>query len=449
MSNKITQQKIKNLVFLVMVFLFPPLLFFGFAPSLYSQEALALTVTPPLFQLTVGPGEFWASSLKVVNTNPYDLTVYAKVMDFRAEGENGQSKFTPYITTLDEKETQSYSLASWLNIPTEPVFIPSGTSGDIPFSVKVPENAEPGGHYAAILVGTQPGSAVLKGPTINVSSFVSSLLFVRIEGEMLEKGRIREFTSDRTLFKTPKADFTLRFENVGNVHLKPQGDITIYNMWGKERGRVLVNQKGNFGNVLPESIRKFEFSWTGEESVFEIGRYSAIATLAYGQDEKKNISAETYFWIIPIVPVMTGLSSFGLFIFLMFWFVRRYIKRVVFLEKKRMGFEKEEPESFVETEHTLERFIEPFKEGVIDLRTLNTNKNSTEDNISAQGFPLDKIEENTEAKPLTILQFIKKYKLFFLFLIIIIVGAIGFSIYFKEVLVQERSFDVIIKEEIK
>ena len=34
------------------------------ATSAHAQEAMSVSVTPPLVQLTIGPGESWASSLK-------------------------------------------------------------------------------------------------------------------------------------------------------------------------------------------------------------------------------------------------------------------------------------------------------------------------------------------------------------------------------------------------
>ena len=56
---------------------------FGYPISkAHAFDKLILTITPPLFQMAIGPGEVWRSDLKVVNTNSYDLTVYASTMNF-------------------------------------------------------------------------------------------------------------------------------------------------------------------------------------------------------------------------------------------------------------------------------------------------------------------------------------------------------------------------------
>ncbi len=425
------------------------------APFTHAQSSLSVSVTPPLFQLTIGPGESWSSSIKVVNNNAYDVTYYTQLVDMEADGEEGQSKFTPLVDEVRDPSHQTFSLASWIEISGDPVVVPAGRSASIPFTVRVPDNAEPGGHYGAILVGTQPGSVDGSGATVKVSSFVSSLLFVRIKGDVIESGRIREFTTPATLYQTPKANFVLRFENTGNAHLKPEGEITIYNMWGKERGRMEINQgSGNFGNVLPKSIRKFEFAWEGESNPFDIGYYSAVVTLGFGEDGKQNVSAKTYFWIVPIVPLSVGLGLVVLFILLMTWFIRRYIRRSLALESARFGIS-----TSVQVAHqvvpTIETLVEPLREGVIDLRAVAGGRKQSMENVArAQTMSQESIAASREvyvARPLTLLQFIFKYRLFLLFVVVLVVGGVLAWRYFEKVLVPERHFeirDVSIREEI-
>jgi hypothetical protein len=370
--------------------------------------------------------------LKIVNNNPYPVTYYAQVVDMEANGENGQSKFTPLIGPPDPALSSS-ELARWMAIPSAPITVRAGGSSDIPFTVRVPGNAEPGGHYAAILVGTQPLTGTSTGTQLRVSSFVSSLVFVRIKGDVIENGRIREFTSDQSLYQSPKANFVLRFENLGNTHLKPAGDVTIYNMWGKSRGKVFINQDSNFGNVLPKSIRRFEFSWEGEASVFDIGLYKAVVTLNYGQDEKKNISATTYFWVVPVVPVSITLGIFILFLLLLSWFIRRYIRRALVLERERMGIlAPAQPQ--VQTP-ILEAMMEPIREGVVDLRKVAGRAQVTP--VTAQALPQDAAITGLSAG-----EFVRKYKLFFAFILVLLLCVGGLWFYLEKVLIPERNYTI-------
>jgi len=412
-----------------------------------AEEGLTLTITPPLFQLTIGPGEFWSSSLKVVNTNSYDLTLYASVMNFESNGERGGGKFTPIIE--DDGVASVNSLAQWIEVSKKPIFVPKEKSVEIPFSVRIPKDAPPGGHYAAILVGTQPLSDKSEGPIIRVSSLISSLLFVNIKGDVREEGNIREFSTEKTFYQEPEVDFTLRFENIGNVHLQPQGDITIYNMWGKERGKILINQKSHFGNVLPKSIREFAFKWQGENNLFEIGRYKAIATLSFGKEARQNIFRATYFWVVPLKPTLGILGSFIALILFVAWSIRSYIKKALEMEKGRIGFI---PQKSQFQKSQLEVLSEPIIEGVIDLRSLHDRAKQTQnDTLNRRktfsvSFALRNFALVSRLARVGF-AFLKKYYKFFLFTALFIIGLIVIIIFFKQVLMRERSFEIIVPQE--
>lgn len=432
--------------------LFGALALFIAAPLAHAQSSLSVSITPPIFQLSIGPGQTWSSAVKVINNNTVAVTYYAQAVDFEASGETGNASFVPVIDELNDPTLDTFSLASWITFTSTSVLVGAGQSAEIPFTITVPKDAEPGGHYAAILVGTQPGAAQSQGALVKVSSYVSSLILLQIQGDIVESGRIREFSTSNILYQSPEADFVLRFENTGNTHIKPEGDITIYNMWGKERGQVLINQdSGNFGNVLPKSIREFDFSWDGDSDPFDIGLYRAVVTLTYGDQEKQNVSAETYFWVVPVIPVTVGLSGLILFIVLITWFIRRYVRRALSLEKERLGIVGPAPakESAVqEVEYTVQALFEPFKEGAIDLRNL-AGKRST---AAPEPRPEGAANRGSIRKgdQLTILTFIRKYKLFLLFIIVLIAGGLFVWHYFGTVLVPERGFqikDVQIQEE--
>jgi hypothetical protein len=292
-------------------------------PFAHAEDKLTLTITPPFFELNLSPGEFWSSGIKVVNPNAGDLHIYATIMDFEAQGEEGHGRFVP----VQNGEDKANSLASWIKLDKQELVVKKGDSAEVPFTLQVPKDASPGGHYGAILIGTNPANA--NEPGLKISSFISSLFFVRVSGNVNELGDIREFSADKMFYSEPNANFVVRFENSGNVHLHPEGDITIYNMWGKEQGRIFVNNESGFGNVMPRSIRKFNFDWSGEQKLSDFGRYTAILTLAYGEDARHNVSAKVYFWVVPVRELLQILGGLALLLGAIFWGVRRYIKKAL------------------------------------------------------------------------------------------------------------------------
>ena len=301
-------------------------LFVGSVPA-YAADSFSLTVTPPLFQITIGPGETWSSTIKAVNTNPYDTTLYTTVMEFQATGEEGQGTLVP-VTQQDASSTGT-TLADWISVSKDPIPAARGNSIDVPFTVTIPRNAAPGGYYAAILIGSQPFDNQPAGSLIRVSSYISSLIFVRIKGDVVEKGAITEFTTDHYFYNHPQVQFTTRFDNTGTVHVQPTGNIEVFSMWGTKMATIPINEKSNFGNVLAHSVRKFSFTWDSQDSLSDFGLYHAVLTLTFGTDEKQNISAQTSFWIVPLKPLAYAGGMILLIMLLILWIVRSSINRAL------------------------------------------------------------------------------------------------------------------------
>ena len=390
------------------------------------QTGLSLSVTPTLFEMSAAPSQIWDSSVKVINNNPYELTVYASVVNFAPQGETGEGKFVPVF----EEVTNGSTLAEWITISDAPIVIPPEKSTQIPVHVEVPHDATPGGHFAAILVGTRPLDADASFQ-VRTSQLVTSLFFVRIAGDVEENAAIREFRIARTFVDSPEATFEVRFENKGNVHIQPQGEIVITNMWGKERGIIPINHRTHFGNVLPQSIRKFEFTWRGEQSFSDIGLYKAALTLSYGEGNKQFLTSNAYFYVIPIKAMLVLLGSLLVIVFLVRWMIKAYVRRMLLLAgvepqlhrtPSQRGFAREGDVRVVKTSVKA-----PVEQGVADLNKRLRNVTSWGEKIRAfWGFAL-------------------AYRVFFASLLFIVVASYAVWAFFAEVMTSSRDYQVVIE----
>ena len=387
------------------------------------NQGLSLSVTPTLFEMSANPSQVWKSSVKVINNNRYDLTVYAQVVNFAPQGEQGEGKFLPVF----EDVTGGATLAEWIDIPSSEVTITGEQSASIPFTVTVPPDASPGGHFAAILIGTRPPGG--GNPfEVKTSQIVTSLFFVRIAGDVIENGEVREFTAKGTFSDTPKADFLVRFENKGNVHLQPQGEIVITNMWGKERGIIPINHQTHFGNVLPNSIRKFEFAWHGEHSFSDIGRYKAQLTLGYGDDGRKFVTRATYFWVIPIKAVSIVLVTLLSLLLFVSWAIKAYVRKMLALS----GID------YASTRRPLVR------EGDVLIKKSVLIKKP----VSAGMADLHKRLEQTKAfvdTCKTLAGFVWAYKIFFGSVLIFFIFFILVWYFFTDVTKSQRDYEIVIE----
>ena len=407
---------------------------FPFSASAQNEESLSMTLTPPLFQVTQAPGGTWASNLRIVNTNNFDLIVTATVQDFRPDGESGNALFGE---NAKGSPTDTHLMSGWMTVPAGNIVVKRGTTGEIPFTISVPENADPGGHYAAILVGTSP-TAKINGSGAGISSAISSLFFLRVPGDVVEEGGIRDFYAEQSVVQSPDTRFVLRFENRGNVHLVPEGSIVITNMWGKERGSISINKVNTFGNVLPGSTRKFEFDWHGEANPFEFGRYKALATIVYGEDGRKTVFRETYFWVIPwkqTIPIVLGFISFGWFLM---WSIRRYIRKALMLERERLGLDPLPPPRVHISERQKEAPRTPAPQMTFEilrrplvepLRPHHTQKYEHD------------VKHHVQSRT-SVVKVLKRYRYIIGFLFVVILGFSLIVGYFVQVFQQERNFSM-------
>lgn len=311
------------------------------APVAAQGNQIALSITPPLTKNNANPGQVWQSMIKVMNNNTNDIDIYIQISDFRGGKESGTIEFIdkPQATA----GTSSQFLSDWIKMDQGPIRIPAAQSVDIPFFVEVPADASPGGHYAAFLVGNKPSQDSPSGSVIKISSLLASLLFLTVSGDLDEQARIVDFSTDKTFYFEPKVDFKIRMENSGNVDVQPRGEIKIYDLFNKEKASIPINHNSEFGNILPDSFREWNFSWEKDKSILDMGRYKAHLVLTYGN---QNIQTEDYvyfFWIV-YPKIVGGILLFILIIFLLisFW-IKRSIRKAVNETKQAAGLGAEAP----------------------------------------------------------------------------------------------------------
>ncbi len=418
-------------------------LFFGYADA--REQAMTFTISPPLFQLHLQPGETWRGGITILNNNTYDITLFAESVPFSPQGESGRPAFMVQGQGIS-RDPDPTTLAGWITLPQAGIPVSGESTVTIPLEVRIPQDAAPGGHYAAVLIGTRGAEGIDEGPAVSVSSSIASLMFLRVAGDVHEQARIREFSTEKGVYNTAEARFSLRFENQGNVHLRPQGYITIYNMFGKQRGRIEVNAGNDYGNVLPGSIRKFTFVWESDTGSWDIGRYRAEATIGYGNEDKRFATSTVYFWILPIIPFLQVLGAILGTLLIFGWAVRAYVRRVLALERAQHSAAEPsgtEPQAVRQTDEapvrvsTLERFVIPLQANErIDLRRGRVSHPQS----AYDGRTADGVQHSTRQGG--IVGFLVTYRYALAFLAFAVAVWFAGKAYFADVLVYERPYEV-------
>ncbi len=217
-----------------------------------ASPVFALTVSPARVEITGDPGAKLEGEIELFNEQEGARTFYTSFENFEPSGDTGAPHF------IGAKD----GLATWINSKSK-VILESGNRTIIPYSITIPKNAEPGGHFAAIFFGSQePG--IQGGGQVSVGGKIGVLILLRVSGDVEEGGGLLEFNTKekQRFFTTLPIAFTYRLNNTGGDRVVPLGEIKIKNTVQYTSAKLLANK--NEGSVLPGSARKFEVLW-GQE----------------------------------------------------------------------------------------------------------------------------------------------------------------------------------------
>lgn len=304
---------------------------FAFVAVVKAQETttepttgkMGIQVSAPIYNFDIGPGSNAQDIIKIRNVGNTTQTFYPEVLDFKPAGETG----TPAFIKQKESESYTFSLASWITVETQGIALKPNESAALGFTIRVPKDAEAGGHYAGILFGTTPPKTT--GTAVEISNKVGSLILVRVSGKANELASVKEFSTSKNFYDKPPVDFLVRIENKGNIHVAPQGNVEIKDIFGRSVATLPVNKTA--GNVLPDSIRRFDktsddLSWNPDG--LTIGRYTATLQLNYGSPAKQ-LNAQVTFWVVPWLQVAILLSVLIVLIILIIFLIKKYNRFIV------------------------------------------------------------------------------------------------------------------------
>ncbi len=256
---------------------------------LWAGPLYALKVQPTtLDELTLSPGESITKGIKLTNEGASSITVGPTL--FQAEagfGEGGSANYFP--------ATSEATLAKWIVFQSGGIItLQPGETKTVPVFISVPQNAPPGGHYAMIGWGVVDQKNPENGVGVVGQTGVNVALDVR--GETIEKGEVTYFGTENGVTKFDKLPITFvaRFNNGGNRHFKPQGDVKVKNMFGSIVTVLPFNNLLGVGNVLPRSNREYKIVW---DSGFAFGKYTALFDVSMGS--VGSASKSFVFWVLP------------------------------------------------------------------------------------------------------------------------------------------------------
>jgi hypothetical protein len=286
----------------------------------------ALKISPVRSDLEIKPGTSQTVDVFVQNLTAQQAKLHAIVNDFVA---NKDESGSPSIILDENKSAPVRSLRQYVEkIPD--FTIQPNEQKNVKVKISIPANADAGGYFGVVRFAPASSGS---DKTLTLSGSVGSLLLVKVPGDLKEQANIASFdvrknnTASTFFTDGKKLDAVLRVKNSGNVQVQPFGKIAV-----KKGGETLttyeVNNEKPRGNVLPDSIRRFD---TGMASIGTFGKYTLDANLGYGS-KGQLMTASTTFYIVPVPVIIIGAAVILLIAFLIFILprlIKRYNQRVI------------------------------------------------------------------------------------------------------------------------
>lgn len=296
--------------------LIPTILLAALFPA-YSiaQVSEGIEIRPAIIEERVVPGETRTFSVSVKNVTGSDKTLFLGVADIIGLDNVGSPVFA------ENGQITDYALSTWITFREGSVSLVAGETKDASFTVAVPAEASPGSHFGSVYFDSQPPQLGETGSGVGIR--VGNVISLRIAGDADESMRLRQFSTEKFIYNATPVTFTTTLENLGNVLLRPNGLVEITDMFGRQIGKVEVNETG--ASTFPRSERTYQTVWTHDG--FAIGRYQAVMSVVYGEDARKTVSGATSFWILPLQPILISLGVlFGL-VLGFYLFIKMYISK--------------------------------------------------------------------------------------------------------------------------
>ena len=182
-----------------------------------SNVGIAVNQTSIVFDANVNESQEFV--IEVRNIFQEQRVIEIDVVDYILDDEN-------VMTLLNENDEDS-GMKDWISSEEKNIVLKPGEERDVVFTVEVPENISIGSHRGVVLFR----GALNDDDTVKVRGQIGVHILANIRGDTHANGDISKF--DIPLLATDFVEYSVEFENMGNVHYVPYGEIAIRNVFTK------------------------------------------------------------------------------------------------------------------------------------------------------------------------------------------------------------------------
>ena len=249
----------------------------------------------PYFYVSADPGQTIEDKVVVANktTQPLTFRLYA------ADAYNTARDGGFAVKSLGEKMR---GVGAWAELPKERITVPGGRTVTVPFTIKVPEGAEPGDHPGAIVALDERVEQGDGSVALGVQRAVGARVYLQVGGPTLpalavEDVRISHHQPLVPGFGDSTATISYTLHNTGNVTLHPKARLTARGLFGRT---LLSRDLAKIpSELLPGQRVRLTERWSGAPQLDRA--HVTVTASAQGTKESASTSFLALPWLVAVV----------------------------------------------------------------------------------------------------------------------------------------------------
>lgn len=296
------------------------------SPRVGAASQSSVQVSPLIVEYHLLPGQNQKGRLIFFNPSSVPQRITPKIFDFAPADEIGGLRFF-------EDPGWQFSASRWILFNQEPFELGPEEEKTLLFTALVPDEAQPGSHFAAVFGEAEPIQEEEPGEEVKVKihvgvgtlflvdvpdllhrpdSYRGHLVSFEIRGLAPVARRLAEMAKMPVgLVKDEPLTFVARFKNTGNFYQRPKGKIVVVDFLGRKVKEIALKQQ----RVLPEATIQFKSDW---QPNFLFGLYRARLEFYYGPENNLLTEENLSFLAFSTWPMILAPSAILLILGILF-----------------------------------------------------------------------------------------------------------------------------------
>lgn len=260
--------------------------------------------TRPAFVYDLAPGDAITDAVRVSNHSDGELTLDVYPADAFNTSSGAFDVLAAGETPVD--------VGAWTALAERVVTIPAGEHVDIPFTLTVPADAEPGDHAGGIVAGRSSGAVDADGDPIRVDHRVGARIYARVDGPLRPALVVDSMRTsfDGTANPVGRGEVTVDYvvTNTGNVRLTAEQAVTVDGPFGLGGTRVVLD---DLPELLPGGRYEGRVVVDGVWPAVRLGATLTLRPVAVTGVEEEIVRAGADSWAVPWPALLVVVVAFG------------------------------------------------------------------------------------------------------------------------------------------